>query len=155
MTLLIDELYNGIVFEQNFRIQKSMQLAHFRPWIYKHGSPSTGEMVLQILQNNEVLKEVRLSFDEINANIIGTYAHGPLRFDTEPLQLNHNRNNEYTDYQIKLFMDNYVTDTNNFYGVIRRYELKIYDTYGGTVVNNEAGNDMIEPMGFELFEYTY
>lgn len=154
MTLVIDELYPGIEFPQNFRINRTMQLAHFRPWIIKWGSPD-GELVLQILQNGDLLKEVVLDSAEINTNIPATYFHGQLRFDTAPLQLNHDRQAEYTEYQAKLFVRNGTQDPNNFIGVIRRYELKFYDTYGDTVVNGEAGNDMIEPMGFELFEYTY
>lgn len=154
MTLIIDELYDGVVFSQNFRIKKSRQLAHFRPWIIKWGNPADGEMVVQILQNNVVLREVRLSSTEINAGIPATYFHGHLRFDTSPLQLNHNRQNEYTEYQVKVFMENYTSDPNNFYGIIRRYEHKFYDTYGD-VVDGEALNDMVEPMGFELFEWSY
>ena len=153
MTLLIDELYDGVIFENNFRIKKSLQLVHLRPWIMKWGTPATGEMVLQILRNAEVLKEVRLTSAEINAAIPGTYAHGMLRFDTEPLQLNHDRKLEYTEYTIKLFMDGYTTDGSNYFAAIRRYELKIYDTYGDGVVSGESVNDMIEPLGFELYEY--
>ncbi len=155
MTLVLDELYDGITFTQNFRIQKSMSLAHFRPWIIKWGTPPAGEMVLQILQGATLLKEVRLDAGEINANITATYFHGQLRFDTDPLQLNHDRTQEYTEYQVKIFMDGYVTDTNNFYGLVRRYEQQFYPDYGDDVVNGQAPNDMVEPLGFELFEYTY
>ena len=154
MTLVIDELYPSVVFEQNFRINKTIQLAHFRPWIIKWGTPD-GEVVLQILRNDEVLKEVRLDSLEINTEINATYFHGQLRFDTEPLQLNHDRKLEWTEYTAKLFVENGTKDSSNFYGAIRRYEQKFYDIYGNDVVNNEALNDMIEPLGFELFEYTY
>lgn len=155
MTLLVDELYDGITFEQNFRINRSIQLVHFRPWIIKWGNPADGEMVLQILQGATLLKEVRLTSAEINLGIPSTYFHGQLRFDTEPLQLNHDRQAAYTEYTVKLFMDGYTTDTDNFFGTIRRYEQKIYDTYGQDVVDNESANDMVEPLGFELFEYRY
>jgi hypothetical protein len=155
MTLLVDELFPGVVFTQNFRIKRSMQLAHFRPWIIKWGNPADGEMVLQILQNDEVLKEVRLTSEEINANITATYFHGQLRFDTEPLQLNHYRKAEWTEYQVKIFMDGYTKDATNFYGIVRRYENKIYPTYGDGVVDGEPLTDTLDPMGFELFEYTY
>lgn len=155
MTLLVDELYPGITFAQNFRINRSMQIVHFRPWIIKWGTPAAGDLVLQILQNTTVLKEVRLTATEINTLIPGTYFHGQLRFDLEPLQLNHDRASEYTEYRVKIFTDGISKDVNNFYGTVRRYEQKFYDTYGATVVGGEAGNDMIEPLGFELFEYTY
>lgn len=155
MTLVVDELYNGIVFTQNFRINRTIQLAHFRPWFIKWGNPPAGEMVLQILQDDILLKEVRLTALEINTNITSTYFHGQLRFDTAPMQLNHDRKAEYTEYQVKIFMDGYTTDTQNFYGLVRRYEQKFYNTYGQDVIDNEAPNDMVEPLGLELFEYTY
>lgn len=155
MTLLVDELWNGITFEQNFKINRSIQVIHLRPWIYKHGILLSGDLTLQILQGGELLKEVSVNYADINTEIPGTYAHGQIRFDTEPLQLNHDRTAEFTEYTIKLFMDNYTTNTNAFIGAIRRYELKFYDTYGTDVINNEASNDMVEPMGFEIFYYNY
>jgi len=155
MTLVLDELFDGVTFTQNFRIQKTMQLVHFRPWIIKWGTPPAGDMVLQILKDAVILKEVRLTAAEINAAIPATFFHGQLRFDLEPLQLNYNRKEANTEYQVKIFMDGYVTDSDNFYGLIRRYEQKFYPTYGAGVTGGEAVNDTIEPLGFELFEYTY
>ena len=155
MTLVIDELYPNIVFPQNFRINRTLQLEHFRPWIIKWGTPPSGDLVLQILQNDAVLKEVRLTAAEINAEITATYFHGQIRFDTGPLQLNHDRDAEFTEYEARLFTDGVPFDTNNFYGAIRRYELKFYDTYGDDVINGEAPNDMVEPLGFELYETRY
>jgi hypothetical protein len=155
MTLVVDELYDGVTFTQNFRIQRSMQLAHFRPWIYKQGTLVDGDFTLQILQDAVVLKEVSINYVDINAELTATYSHGQLRFDTEPLQLNHDREAEYTEYQVKLFMANHTTDNQNFMSLVRRYEQKFYRTYGDGVVDGEAPNDMVEPLGFELFEYTY
>ena len=155
MTLLIDELYPGVVFEQNFRIKRSIQVAYFRPWLIKWVTPSDGELVCQILKDDELLKEVRLTSTEINYQIVGTYAHGQIRFDTSPLQLNHDSLQEWTEYTVKIFVENYTKDINNFYGTIRKYELKFYDTYGDNVLNNEAPNDMVEPLGFEIYEWRY
>lgn len=154
MTLLVDELYENVIFEQEFRINKTLQLAHFRPWIIKWGTPD-GTMVCQIWQDATLLKEVKLTSTEINLNVTATYAHGQLRFDTSPLQLNHDRSQEYTYYTVKIFMENNTTDSNNFYGIVRRYENKFYPTYGAVDINGEGVNDMIEPMGFEMFEWSY
>jgi len=155
MTLVIDELYDGITFTQKFRINRSMQLAHFRPWIIKWGTPTAGDLVLQIWQDSDMLKEVRLTAADINLAITSTYFHGQLRFDTDPLQLNHDREAEYTEYEARLFTESMTTDANNFYGAVRRYEQKFYDTYGTGVVAGEAPNDMVEPLGFELFTWRY
>lgn len=155
MTLVVDELYDGIVFEQPFRIQENISVAHIRPWIYKHQFPSTGSLTVEVFEGATLLKRVQLASSEINAQIPGTYAHGMIRFDTDPFQLNHNCNQEYTEFTMRIYMDGYTTDTQNFYGMIRRYELKFYETYGQDVIDGEAPNDMVEPGGFELFEYIY
>lgn len=155
MTLLIDELYDGVTFTQKFRINRTMQLAHLRPWIVKWGTPTGGDLVLQIWQNATQLKEVRIPMTDIAANITSTYFHGQLRFDTDPLQLNHDREAAFTEYELRLFADGMTSDANNFIGTVRRYEQKFYNTYGDGVVNGEAPNDMIEPLGFELFEWRY
>lgn len=130
-----------------------MNLAHIRPWIVKWGTILDGDLVLQVLQNDEVLVESVITSAEINVEIPGTYFHGQIRFDFDSLQLNHDRQDLYTEYALKLFMRNHTTNTTNFIGAIRRYELKFYDTYGEGVINNEAPNDMVEPLGFELFEW--
>jgi hypothetical protein len=52
-------------------------------------------------------------------------------------------------------MDNHTLDENNFVGIVRRYEQKFYDTYGDGVEDNEAPNDLVEPLGFELFRWSY
>lgn len=155
MTLLIDELYPGVVFEQNFRIQRSISVPHIRPWIYKEGTIADGQLTLEIVRNEQVLKTATIDFATINAEITGTYAHGQIRFDFDPLQLNHDSTLEYTEYTMRLYMDNHTKDVNNFVAASRRYELKFYDTYGTGVIDNEAPNDAVEPLGFELFNWRY
>ena len=153
MTLVIDELYDGITFCQNFRIRRSFNVAHFRPWVVKWDTILDGELVLQVWQGSDMLAESVRTATEINAEITATYFHGQLRFDFDSLQLNHCREAEYTDYTLKLFMRNHTTNINNFMAGVRQYERKFYDTYGLQVENNEAPNDMVEPLGFEVFEY--
>jgi hypothetical protein len=155
MTLLIDELFNGIVFEQKFKIQRHISLAHFRPWMYKHGNLLTGNLTCEVWQDATMLKQVQIPYTTINTEIPGTYAHGQIRFDMDALQLNHNTLNEWTEYKVKVYMSNYTNSSQHFIGTVRRYELKFYDTYGTGVIANEAPNDMVEPLGFELFEYKY
>lgn len=155
MTLLVDELFNGITFEQNFKIQRHVSLAHFRPWIYKHGALQTGSLTCEVWQGATMLKRVQIPHTIINNEIPGTYAHGQLRVDMDALQLNHNTLNEWTEYKVKVYMSGYTNLSTGFIGVIRRYELKFYDTYGTGVIANEAPNDMVEPLGFELYEYKY
>ena len=153
MTLVVVELFDGITFPQKFRIKKSVSVAHIRPWIIKWQTPTTGELVLQIYKDGELLAESVRDHTEINAEITSTWFHGQLRFDFDALQLNHDTTQEWTEYEMRLFMRNHTTDSQNFYGAIRRYEQKFYDTYGDDVISGEAPNDMVEPLGFELFEW--
>lgn len=155
MTLLVDELYPGIVFEQNFRIKKTVSMPHFRPWIYKQGVIQDGQLTLEILQDGELLKTATIDYTTINEEITGSYAHGQIRFDLDPLQLNHDRTQEWTEYTIRLYMDNHTRDAQNFIGTVRRYELKFYNTYGDGVVDNEAPNDFVEPLGFEIYRWRH
>ena len=157
MTLLIDELFTGVVFNQPFRINKSCQSAHVRPWVYKHGNPPAGEMVLQILDSeHNILREARLGASAINLAAPLPYAHGPLRFDFPSLQLNHDRRQEFTEYTIRIFMDGYTSDSSNFYGLVRRYEQGYYPLYGDGL--DETGQPLkstISPLGFELYKVDY
>ena len=155
MTLIIDELYDGITFVQNFRIKQSISIAHVRPWIYKQGTIVDGDLTLEIYEGATLLKSVSINYLDINAGIPATYAHGQIRFDFDPLQLNHDRSQEWTEYTMKLYMANHSTNTANFIGTSRRYESQFYDTYGSGVINGQAANDMVEPLGFEIYRYTY
>jgi len=152
MTLLVDELYDGIKFIQRFRINRSLQIAHIRPWIYKQGLLTTGELVMEVYQGSDLLNSARIDHTEINEGIPAAYAHGMIRFDFDQLILHHDCETEWTEYEFHLFTENYVTDF-PFIGSVRRYELKFYDTYGLGVIDSEAPNDFVEPMGFELHEY--
>lgn len=156
MTLLVDELYPGVVFEQNFRIKRTLQMPHFRPWIYKQGELVDGVLTLEVLRNGEILNTATIDYTKINEEIPATYAHGQVRFDFDAMQLNHDRKLAWTEYTIRLYMDNHTRDTANFVGAVRRYELKFYETYGpGVEPDGEAINDFIEPMGFEVYEWRY
>jgi len=155
MILVVDELFPDIVFEQNFRIRETIQMAHFRPWIYKQGIIADGDLTLEVLKDGEILKTVVITSSEINTEIPGTYAHGQIRFDFDTMQLNHDRKQEWTEYTVRVYMDNHTKSVDNFIGTVRRYELKFYDTYGTGVIMNEAPNDMVEPLGFEIFEWRY
>lgn len=154
MTLVIDELKNGIIFNQAFRIKNSLSIAHIRPWIYKHGVLNSGILTLKIYQGLRLLKSVGIDYTVINSSIQGTYAHGQIRFDMAPLQLNHNSKNEWTEYRMELSMEGY-TNSSTFIGAVRRYEGNFYTVYGGVDINGDAVNDMIEPLGYELFEYEF
>jgi hypothetical protein len=155
MTLLIDELYPDVVFEQNIRIKKTISCPHIRPWIYKQGTLQDGELTLEVWQGADLLKTAIILHTVINEEIPGTYAHGQIRFDLDPLQLNHNRSQEWTEYTLKIYMANHTRDENNFIGTSRRYELKFYDTYGDGVVDGEPPNDFVEPLGIELYRWRY
>lgn len=152
-TLLIDELFNGIEFSQVVKIKRETNLVHVRPWIYKHGTLQDGELVLEVYDGATKLAESRLDYTTINSEIPSTYAHGFLRFDFDSLALNFLDSQVEKEFTFKFYMANHTTDSSNFIGIVRQYERKIYPTYGTGVVNGEAPNDFVEPMGLELFNF--
>lgn len=152
-TLLVDELYNGIIVEQPFKITEEVNLAHVRMWIYRHDDLLTGTLQMQILDGADVLATASWGYTDINAAFDETYAHGFLRFDFDALVLRLPEGGTEKEFLIKVQMVGHTTAPTNFIGLVRAYENKIYDTYGTGVVDNEAQNDFVEPFGFELFEY--
>ncbi len=151
-TLILDELYDGIVADQEVSLKRDHNLSHVRPWIYKHGTCTT-TLTLSVLQDGTVLAQSIITPAEINAEITEDYFHGFLRFDFDALSLRVAEGNTEEPYTFRLEGSG-GTDT-NFVGIVRNWDLKIYDTYGDDVTDNQAVNDMIEPFGYELFEYKY
>lgn len=153
-TLLVDELFDGVTFEQPVTITRNISVAHVRPWVYIHGTLVDGDFQLEILDGATVLKTVTIPYTEINAVKTLATAHGFIRFDTEPLILNVPEAASSKEYILRFKMINHTTDAGNFLGIVRRWEAKTYPTYGTGVINNEAPNDSVEPAGLEIFEFT-
>lgn len=152
-TLIVDELYDGVTFEQEFKIQRDTNLAHIRPWVYKHGTLQDGDFQCQVLEGATVLATATINYATINAEFTDNYAHGFIRFDFDSLALHVPEGSAEGTYKLQFSMQSHTTDTNNFLGIVRRWEDKTYETYGTGVSGGEAQNDMIEPAGLELFEY--
>lgn len=152
-TLIVNELYNGVAFNQNVKFKRNIMISHIRPWIYKHGTLQDGDLRVQVYDGATLLNSATVNYVDINAAFTETYAHGYLRLDFDTLQLNIPETSAEKEYIFRFEMINHITDTANFLGIVRQYEHKIYPTYGDGVVNNEAVNDFIEPCGLEIFEY--
>lgn len=150
---MIDELYSGTVIEQTFKITKDVSIAHVRPWVYLEGTLSDGELELTIVQDGTDLLTITVDYTEINTAKTESFAHGFLRVDFDNLILHLDETEVEQEYVLKYRMVNHTTDTNNFIGLVRQWENKIYATYGVGVIGNEAPNDSVEPFGFELYEY--
>jgi hypothetical protein len=145
-TLLIDELFSGVVFSQDLVVKRDIGVKYIRPWIYKQGIIGDGQLACRVFDNGVLLKEVFIDHTTINENITATYAHGFIRFDMEPLVLLlPDRVTEKT-FTIEFEMVNHTTDVSNFIAINRSWENKIYDT---AVV---APNDAVEPAGIEIYE---
>lgn len=152
-TLVVDELFPGVIFNQPVKIFRNMSIAHVRPWIYKHGTIQDGSLQLTVLDGATTLKVITISATTINTNIPGTFAHGYMKFDFDLLQLNVPETATEKEYIFRFEMINHSLDANNFMGIVRQYELKIYPTFGDGVIDGEAPNDMVEPNGLEIYEY--
>ena len=152
-TLYVDELFPGIVFSQPIRVNRDVNVAHVRPWIYKHGTLQDGQLQCEIKQGVSTLATQTLDFSVINAAFSEPYAHGFIRIDFQSLALRVAEGNTEEEYTIEYSMINHTKDQGNFIGIVRRWEDKTYPTYGDGVVGGEAPNDSVEPSGLELFEY--
>ena len=150
--LVVNELFDGVVFSQIFRISRNINIKHIRPNVYLHGTLATGDFQLEILKGATVLLTKQINFVDINAAKTETFAHGFIRFDFDSLSLNVGEGNTKEEYILRFTMQNYVDDVDNFLGIVRNWEFKINDIFGSGVVDNQAQNDMIEPAGFEIYE---
>ena len=151
-TLLVDELYPGVTFAQPVRINRRVNLSAIRPWVYLNGTLADGEFRCVVKQGANILVTKDISYTDINTVKTEDYAHGFIRFDFDSLMLNVAEGNTYEDYTIEFSMVNHTRDTDNFLGIVRRWEDKTYPTYDG--VGGEALSDFLEPAGLELFEYS-
>lgn len=150
-TLLVDELYDGVNFDQAFRINQDANIVHIRPWIYLHGTLVDGDFTCEIRQSGNLLASDTISFTELNAIKTDAFFHGQVRFDFDNLSLRVDEGNSEEEYTARFYMDNHTTDLNNFLGIVRNWETKFYDTYGTGVVSNQAPNDFVEPAGLEFY----
>lgn len=151
-TLLVDELYPGIQFDQKVTIFRDLNVRHIRPWIYVQGTLVDGDFQLEILDGATVLATSTINYADINAGKTETYAHGYIRFDFDSLALHVPENETSKEYTFRFTMQNHTEDTSNFLGICRIWDIKFYDIYGDDVVNNEPPNDSVEPAGLEIYE---
>lgn len=152
-TLLIDELYNGVTFPQDFTIDRPINVAHIRVWIYKQGELADGEMVCEVWQSTTKLSEARNDYIDLNSEIGTDYAHGMVRFDFDNLSLGVNEGNLSEQYELRFYMDNHTTDPNAFIAIVRDYENPRYVRFGDLDGFGDALNDSIESAGIEIFTY--
>ena len=153
-TLLVDELYDGIIVKQRFRTDKTFQLAHFRPWIYKHRDGQVGDLVCRVKIGETLLKESRIDAATLNQAIGGTYFHGYVRFDFDSLWISHKTTEEFTAYTIEVQFDG-TSDPQNFYGMCRQFNNLLYPAYGDLDETDEPKNSSISPYGYELYSVEY
>lgn len=152
-TLLVDELYNGVVFTQNVKIQKDVNLAHVRPWIYKQGTLADGTFTCDIKDGATVLASSTITFGQINGQISSTYAHGYIRFDFHSLALRIPEGATEKEYTLDFYMAGHSTDPSNFIGIVRQWEDESLVVYGAVDLSGNPVNDCISPAGLEFFEY--
>jgi hypothetical protein len=147
-TLFVDELYNGVTFTQTIRLENSISVAFIRPWIYKQGTLVDGQLRLQVYDGATLLKQVDIDYSDINTELTQPYAHGYIRFDTEPLILGVTEDATFHDYILKFSMINHTTDNNNYIGICRDWDVSKYPIFG-----TAPFSDAQSPAGYELYGY--
>lgn len=154
-TLLIDELYPGVNFDQAFKIFRETNVIHVRPWIYLEGTLADGDFQLEVLDGATVLATSTINYVDINASKTETYAHGYIRFDFDSLALHIPEGQSEKEFTLRFSMQNHTKDASNFLAISRIWDIKFYDIYGTGVTNNEPPNDSVEPAGVEIYEQKF
>lgn len=152
-TLVQDILENNESISQTFKIDRNLNIAHIRPWIYIHDDLLDGDLQLEVLQSAVVLATKTINFADINAAKTDTYAHGWLRFDFDSLQLNIAEGNSEEEYIVRLTMINHTDSLTNFIAWSRDWEDPKYPVFGSVDGGGEAVNDMVTPFGLEIYAW--
>jgi hypothetical protein len=146
-TLIVDEMYPGVIFAQPVTITKDFDVAFIRPWVLSQGTLSAGTFTCRVKEGATVLKEGTIDYTDINSGKTEDYAHGFMRFDMHPLVLRVPSGQESAVYTVEFEMVGGVQDSINFIGICRAFEERVYDT------PTPPANSMISPAGFELYEF--
>ena len=147
-TLILDELFNGVTFEQHIHLTQSTSFPYIRVWIYKHGILTSGDLKLDVYDGVSLVKSVSIPYTDINTAIPATYAHGYIRFDMDPLLLAVRDDETSHEYILKFSMANYIDDVNKFIAVVREWENPKY-----IPIDTPLSNDSIAACGLELYSY--
>jgi len=146
-TLLVDEMYPGVVFDQRFIITRSVNIAAIRPWIYLENDLLDGDFQLEVVQGANVLFTSTINYVDINAAKSQDYFHGYIKFEFDSLRLNVAEGNSTEEYILRFSMINHVKSTTNFLGIVRDWEQPKY-----TLID-PLPNDSVAPAGIEVYAY--
>jgi hypothetical protein len=153
-TLIVDQLTDTLVVTQAIRVNRSVSIAHIRPWVYLQGTLADGSFRCRVYQGANLLATSLIPVADINAAKSQPYAHGYLRFDFDSLILHRQEGESDTEYIFEFGMVGHTLDNNNYLGIVREWDLKSSILYGaGLDTNNQAVNDQVEPYGYQIFEY--
>lgn len=152
-TLIVEQLFDGVTFSQAIRVNRNVSVAHIRPWVFLNGTLADGDFQCRVLQGATGLAVATISYTDINAAKTEDYAHGYIRFDFDSLILHRNEGEEKTEYIFEFSMINHTTDPTNFLAICREWDIKSAIVYGDVDGNGDAVNDMVEPAGYEIYEY--
>ena len=129
--LFIEQLENGVNLDTTIRITKNTIIKHVRPQIYRQNTLPDGDLTLEIVQGSTVLQSQTISYTELNALSSGAdYVRGFLRFDTDTV-LNHDRESAYTEYILRLRLDNFTSGSGELY-LVTDFEapnVSLHDTF--------------------------
>ena len=153
-TLIVEPLFSGVTFTQNIKVDRSVSVAHIRPWVYIHNTLVDGDFQCRVLQGASELAVATINFADINLAKTETYAHGFIRFDFESLILHRAEGEENTDYIFEFSMINHTSNPTNYIGVVREWDLLSTIIYGDLNIAGDGPiNSMVAPVGYDIFEY--
>lgn len=145
--LVIEQLFDGVVFDQPITIQRDTAIAHIRPWIMKFGTLLTGDLQIEVIQASTTLATKTINFSEIESAISDPYAHGFIRFDFDALNLRIGEGNTEETYTLRLKMINYTNNPTGYIALTRAWDVPIYEN------TDSPANDMVKAFGIEIYTY--
>ena len=137
--------------DQDFRIRFNGSMYALRLHLLKYGNP-TGNLVVQLLDGAEILKEIITPFATLIAETSEDYSHGMYRFDLDmPIR----KRGEYVELTIRVYATDYIVSDSDFFGFVKNWKKEFNSLYGdtGNITDGDTYQDTLKPYHFELYEY--
>lgn len=116
--LLVEKITNDNSVDIDIRISESLNVLCIRPHVMIIGNLTSGTMCLEIKEGSYTLTTTEIDYTLLNdVKESSENIRGFVRFDTNTV-LNHNTDNDYTQYTISIYMKNFTDNDTNYVSVV-------------------------------------
>lgn len=149
MSTFIVDCFDDITSEiiSKHRMLETIMIRGIKYEFYKSGFP-TGTLTLDIYVDSILNTTQDVTFEEINSEIPGTYAHGYVYFELDtPVFVHVDKEIGYHEIELRLRPSGYTFSESTNFGVIKRHNNEIVARYG-----DDGIQDANAPYSIEIFE---